>query len=139
MNNIETIDGIKGEWRTVTKPEQVTVGQMVRYTDCEHMESNDIRFICLKSDNVYTLDGKNEHIGTVNLFSWSLVQAFFPLPVKRKVAKVTVSQKYASSLIQICGVINGVKFYNHYKSRKSALLGAQRFCKAIGYEMEVVK
>jgi len=109
----------------------------VRYTDCEHMESNDIRFICLKSDNVYTLDGKNEHIGTVNLFSWSLVQAFFPLPVKRKVAKVLIETNNIKwwFIVKVTTELESGTF----TTEKSALRGAQRLCKAIGYEMEVEK
>jgi len=138
-SNTETIDGIPGEWRTVTKASEVKVWQRVRYTDCECIESNDIRFIYLKSDNVHTWDGKNEHIGTSNLFAWSLVQAFFPLPVKqkRKVAKVRIidSEYSCMARIKICSWFIDID----YVSKKSALRGAQRFCKAIGWECEVVK
>ena len=181
MNQRETIDGIKGEWRTVTKASEVTVGQRIRYTvhGCK---------VGYSTCN----EGYNHRFYKDGTLGWEAdnLQAFFPLAVKpkrkvsddcesdctkkncrffdklmsqncaraisstndipyasickdrtakRKVAKVTISQKYASSLIQICGLINGVKFYNHYSSRKSALRGARRFCAAIGYEMEVVK
>ena len=179
-NNIETIDGIKGEWRTVTKASEVTVGQRVRYT----VHGCKIGYSSCKTHYAHRFYDKNT-------LSWEdeNIQAFFPLAVKpkrkiqdeednctkkkcrffdksmsqncarainstndipyasickdrtakRKVAKVTISQKYASSLIQICGLINGVKFYNHYSSRKSALRGARRFCKAISYECEIIK
>jgi len=140
MNNTETIEGVTGEWRTVTKASEVTVGQRVRYTCNDGLKygytkgSTPNRFMATE----LMTTGYTQIFGTC---SCQNIQAFFPLAnkPKRKVAKVTVSQKYASSLIQICGVINGVKFYNNYKSRKSALRGAQRFCKVIGWEMEVEK
>jgi hypothetical protein len=85
MNNIETIDGIKGEWLTVTKASEVTVGQRVRY-------ERESRF-GYKIPHVIT-GIKNNEAGTKgdgwdrNIFNgyWTKIEAFFPLPAKRKVA-----------------------------------------------------
>ena len=148
MNQRETIDGIKGEWRTVTKSEQVDDGQRIRYflinwhrgfSNQGEKEKN--RFAVKTAYGVEPSSMKGFKKDMFKDRDFKDIQAFFPLPdkPKRKVTKVTISQKYASSLIQICGLINGVKFYNHYSSRKSALRGARRFCKAISYECEIIK
>ena len=178
MNQRETIEGITGEWRTVTKASEVTVGQRVRYeapngkkfgySDCE-VKSDRERFV-----------GDNK---TVMSLEWGEVQAFFPLPAKpkrnecisckettrvirdnglccvcdakkwteenivktvkadkqkRKVAKVVIRECMGEEWQSACR-INGFDCYRHYGSYESALRGARRFCKAIGYECEVVK
>jgi hypothetical protein len=144
MNNIETIDGIPGEWRTVTKASEVAVGQRVRYTDAIIIDSNDRRFVLSISDRVQTYDGKSKHIGTSDLFAWNQVQAFFPLAdkPKRKVAKIyivpyrgCITSPFTLRVSFSCWNV----WVDHYCSRKSALRGAHRFCEAIGYECEVVK
>lgn len=142
---IEVIDGVRGEWRTVTKPEEVTVGQRVRFKG-KHRSFGYIELQSIKKikNSEFTIIENNNLERDIELFDsgyWTNIQAFFPLPVKikRKVAKVSITQAYASSLFQICGLLNGIKFYNHYKSRKSAIRGARRFCAAIGYECEIVK
>jgi hypothetical protein len=130
-NEIEVINGIKGEWRTVTRPEECYSGQPVRYEDKKEK---------------YGYDGKEGFIHK-NLFSgcFKNIQAFFPLPVnpaKRKVANVCVfvgrgfcsNKKWTVSI-----TITSTPFECDYSSRKSAIRGAKRFCKAIGYECEIVK
>lgn len=144
MNNIETIDGIKGEWRTVTKASEVTVGQRVRY----ERESNKARF-GYKIPHFIT-DIKNNEVGTKgdgwdrNIFNgyWTNIQSFFPLPVKQKskVAKAYIVFINCGKYFVKCRIGDyHCERQRYYSSRKNALRGAQRFCKAIGYEMEAVK
>ena len=100
-NEIEVIDGVKGEWRTVTKASEVTVGQRVRYgidsIDWGHEKGE------LGHGHRFAKVCKDKTISTVNEFGesmadnifdkiFNIIQAFFPLPVrsKRKVAKVEV-------------------------------------------------
>jgi hypothetical protein len=193
MNQIETIDGIPGEWRTVTKASEVTVGQRVRYEypDGSKQGYSNIRlieYIDEERNRVDTFDGTSEKKGCLNLFNGHRknIQAFFPLAgkpkrnsdsdctnkscrsydntmaqncarsvngendepyaticphkgkPKRKVAKVTIVNGKLCGCYLRCK-INGLRISAYYASRKSALRGARRFCKAIGYEMEVVK
>ena len=140
MNNIETIEGVEGKWRTVTKAEQVTVGQRVRYIleDGErygysHSDAPD-RFMANKLQTT----GYSVIFG--NRIKPKLIQAFFPLPAqqKRKVAKV----KFRQSLMGEWSFSIKTPFRmnsNPFSLKSSVLRGARRFCKAIGYEMEVVK
>ena len=123
-NEIEVIDGIRGEWRTVTLPEEVTVGQRVMYGRNQ---------------------GKAEYeepLISVDIFNyWKYVQAFFPLPLKpaeRKVAKVRIISVDDDHWFCI-DVFNASIVGYVVKSRKSAIRGAKRFCEAIGYEMELQK
>jgi len=69
MNNRETIEGVEGEWRTVTKADEVTVGQRVRF-------KNLIQDVWHYETLAYT----------TKRLMWNYVQAFFPIakPVKRK-------------------------------------------------------
>jgi hypothetical protein len=146
MNNEqETIDGVKGEWRTVTKPSEVTVGQRVRYEDrVFHSYSGygNIRLISKKNKDktCSTWDGVKPNSGTDYLFykgHWTNIQAFFPLPAKRKVAKVKI---YPSSKYFFETKVAGLQVVSEYYSKRShAIRGARRFCKAIGYECEIVK
>ena len=124
MNQRETIDGIPGEWRTVTKASEAKGTKKWRiksFNGCDSIP------LCGLSDRII------ENWGNAT------VQAFFPLPAKRKVAKVTIKKmayyRVWFKLDRMC------KFTPEfaYSSRKSALRGARRFCDAIGYEMEVVK
>jgi hypothetical protein len=138
MNNeIETIDGVKGEWRTVTKPEEVTVGQRVRYF-------SDRLKIGYTGCPVFAYDNCERFaVSKKWLFknTWTNIQAFFPLPVKpikRKVAKVFLNGHTTTFCNEI--IINNVNYYSKkYSSEKSAIRGAKRFCAAIGYECEIVK
>lgn len=57
---------------------------------------------------------------------------------KVKVAKVEIRACMGMEFQSACR-INGFKCYQQYGSRKSAIRGARRFCKAIGYECEIVK
>jgi len=143
QSNIETIDGIKGEWRTVTKASEVTVGQRVRM----EYKGKKLGFTGLPD---FPDDSCERYaVNREFLFNngYENIQAFFPLPVKqnRKVAKVASVSVHCSGkfYFQIEDVEGKVYLYARskciYASRKSALRGAQRFCKAIGYEMEVVK
>ena len=141
MNQRETIDRVQGEWRTVTKAEQVTVGQRVRYIleDGErygysHSDSPD-RFMANKLQTT----GYSAIFG--NRIKPKLIQAFFPIskPAKRKVAKVTVI-KWSKTEWSFCFKLGCTNIdSDFFKSRTYALRGAGRFCKAIGWEMEVVK
>jgi hypothetical protein len=135
QSNIETIDGIKGEWRTVTKASEVEVGQRVRYaeesskfgfSDCK-IETDRERFVG-ESKSVMALDFKT-------------VQAFFPLADKqeRKVAKVRIFNNSKFFWYEIRKFNGADVLGDNRKSKASALRGARRFCNAIGYEMEVVK
>jgi hypothetical protein len=130
QTNIETIDGITGEWRTVTSNKGCKIGQPVRWIFLEKKYGYGEQQLYFTNDRLNYL-----------YFEKGQVQAFFPLPVKqkRKVAKVEI--KYT-----VGGYFYHVKFgrYHYYydgviTTHKSALRGAQRFCKAIGWEMEVVK
>jgi len=66
------------------------------------------------------------------------IQAFFPFADKRKVAKVTIEQGYSGFWFN-ASLLNGNFSSSVYTSDKSTLRGARIFCRAIGYEMEVVK
>lgn len=102
MSNIEIIDDITGEWRTVTMT---------------------------NPSNYYRTnkDGKPEH--------------FFPLADKPKckVAKVRIFNNSKFFWYEIRKFNGADVLGDNRKSKASALRGARRFCKAIGYEMEVVK
>ena len=136
MTDIETIDGIKGEWRTVTKASEVTIGQRVRYKFRNDDEKS--------FDAIHDYDSDTTNIHSVfNTLFRSNVQAFFPLPVKpakRKVAKVRIVE-VAKFMFVYVTKITGARCNKSksVRSRKSALRGARRFCNAIGYECEVVK
>ena len=138
MNNRETIEGVVGEWRTVTKAGEVEVGQRVRYIFRNDDEES--------FDVIHDYDSDHTNIDSVfNTLFRSEVQAFFPItkPVKRKVAKVLLDGFMDADGEIVCKV--DMIVYRHvlslgvYSSSKSALRGAKRFCKAIGYEMEVAK
>jgi hypothetical protein len=145
-NEQETIFGVKGEWRTVTKPSEVTVGQRVRYSDCDSEYKSGYespKFIERKEKNTcVTWNGQRRMTGTNYLFEkqlWRNIQAFFPLPVRksRKVAKVIIS---TNDHCYWFFVTVGVKLESMaYSKRSHAIRGAKRFCKAIGYECEIVK
>jgi hypothetical protein len=147
MNNIEIIDGVKGEWRTVTCGCQVSIGQYIRREGVntfygasdynrQKVDSKRGRYICLVNKDGAP-DSSDIFDGT-----WKKVQAFFPLADKhkRKVAKVTL-HGVTQVLVTIRFTVCKEKLIHRMlrNSRKSALRGARRFCKAIGYEMEVVK
>lgn len=145
-NEQETIDGVKGEWRTVTKPSEVKVGQRVRY-------SNNFSYGFSKEDarvitrvNSYDADSKSvkgcEYSNNIFDGYWKTVQAFFPLPVRksRKVAKVRIYQNERSGYYRFETWVNNVMCEKSlYSKRSHAIRGAKRFCKAIGYECEIVK
>jgi hypothetical protein len=133
MNNRETIDGVQGEWRTVTKADI----------------KNDCITRCRESKK-HKWHVLYSHIGAHLLFhAWKEVQQFFPIakPAKRKVAKVRILScenrlfwwftKINRYSLNSSSIVSEKTCY--YKSRKSALRGARRFCKAIGYDCEVVK
>lgn len=137
MNEIEVIDNVRGEWRTVTKPSEVTVGQRVRYAageakfgfpDCKY-KSDTCRFV-----------GENK---TVFGCDFDYIQAFFPLPVKRKVANVQADRFMDCDGHLACKidmVVNNQPIsLGVFSSRHTAIRGARRFCAAIGYECEIVK
>ncbi len=61
-------------------------------------------------------------------------------PAKRKVAKVRIAEVEKFMFLYVAKIGN-TKCHNckSVRSRKSAIRGAKRFCKAIGYECEIVK
>lgn len=134
-NEIEIIDVVKGEWRTVTKEKEVTVGQRVRY-ECSSFKCgyDEVRTVKISENGTI----KTECTGKLFNNGWKNIQAFFPIPVepeKRKTAKVEITDSnyywvmFAGLTLRSC----------HYTSRTHAIRGARRFCKAIGYECELVK
>ena len=139
---IEVIDGVKGEWRTVTKAEEVEVGQRVRYDGCKIGCYGDKRLIRkFEEGRVVTFDGEDANSGSRDVFSYPTVQAFFPVAEKkpRKVAKISVFKfgKYHWSSSSFGHVT--VATWRDYSTRESAIRGARRFCKTIGFECEIVK
>jgi hypothetical protein len=139
-NEIEVIDGIKGEWRTVTRPEDVTVGQRVRY-GINELEWGicDKRMISIRPSGEVISTNKEGELSSENIFDgfWKNIQAFFPLAdkPKRKVAKVRIEEENYYWI-----EIQGMNLRSHYYVRRSnAIRGAKRFCAAIGYECEIVK
>jgi hypothetical protein len=138
-NEIEVIDGVKGEWRTVTKPSEVKVGQRVRYlfggTPCGYKE-------------VRTIHDRDGRIGSeiidglfIDTGMTTNIQAFFPLPVRksRKVAKVRIRTWKSCGKAWFETTVMIPITSREYANRKNAIRGAKRFCKAIGYECEIVK
>jgi len=144
MNQRETIEGVEGEWRTVTKPSEVTVGQRVRYRNAKNGWSWDERadrffgFINGQACSLLYTGAKAMELFNKDEIE---VQAFFPIakPAKRKVAKVKIDnfeyEAHAKVFIEewVFNLNGG------YANKRNALRGARRFCKAIGWEMEVVK
>jgi hypothetical protein len=141
MNEIEVIDGIRGEWRTVTKPEEVTVGQRVRYERNSKYGYDVAHIISKISDGKVDTNGDGFDFDIFNGY-WKIIQAFYPLPVKqkRKVAKVEIIETLS---LRWFVKINLGEFeaerHKYYSNKKSAIRGASRFCKAIGRECEIVK
>jgi hypothetical protein len=135
-NEIEVIDGVKGEWRTVTKPSKVKVGQRVRYEDCKNREAYGYDMPAFTVNYDITND---KHFSLFKGY-WKNIQAFFPLAdkQKRKVAKVRIFN-YSDGMAWFETRITVRVISAHYSSRKSALRGARRFCEAIGYECEIQK
>jgi len=136
MNEQETIDGIKGEWRTVARPEEVTVGQRVRYDGCGAKKGDKRTIRQIAHGAVIT------ETGFSTITSWRKFEAFFPLtvkPAKRKVAKITIEWSNGGLLYKT--TIGRAYCYSpiRYATEKSAIRGARRFCAAIGYECEIVK
>lgn len=156
--SIEFIDGVSGEWRDVTKESEVSIGQRVRYS-CHAGEKfgyerciSGPRFMCENSmSSGYTTLFHNgvKQSGLKN------IQAFFPVTAKeekwgvafdttpsknKKLAKVRVFKLDTDSYwfgTKVAGVeATSIAFF---KSRASAIRGAKRFCKSIGYEFELVK
>lgn len=140
---IEVIDGVKGEWRTVTKPEEVKVGQRVRYDGCKIGCYGDKRLIRkFEKGRVVTFDGEDANSGSRDVFSYPTVQAFFPIAKrqKRKVAEIDVFCRYNRWNWQFTSSkTSTVKSCYEYSTRTSAIRGARRFCKTIGFECEIVK
>jgi hypothetical protein len=138
-NEIEVIDGVAGEWRTVTKPSEVKVGQRVRF------EGLSMKFGYEKDEKEVVLEINNNYVqisGEPDLFGgyWRNIQAFFPLPVRksRKVAKVRIDDT-GLHYWWSCKISTRIESENAYSKRSHAIRGARRFCKAIGYECEIVK
>jgi hypothetical protein len=139
----EIVDGIKGEWRTVTKAEEVKVGQRVRYNGCEIGCYGEKRLIRkFEKGRVVTFDGEDADSGSCNVFRYPTVQAFFPIAKrqKRKVAKIDVFCCFNRWKWQfILPKTSTVESCRDYSTRTSAIRGARRFCKTIGFECEIVK
>lgn len=147
-NEIETIDVVKGEWRTVTKASQIEDGQRIRYclmggfrgytNLAKETERNRFAVKTLFGVEPSSMKGFNKCMFQDS--EYKNIQAFFPLPVRKshKVAKVLLAQN--GELVWFFVTINKQSFNSQtYLSRKSAISGARRFCKAIGLECEIVK
>ena len=145
-NKIEVVGGVKGEWRKVTKAEEVKVGQRVWY-ECfgkRGYVDDDPRFV--KSVDGYDVDvwdGSSASLSCRNLFDVAFhVQAFFPIAEKkpRKVAKVEVFSQCDRWIWRIASIGTATVLSRYeYSSRKASIRGARRFCKTIGFECEIVK
>lgn len=149
---IEIVDGIKGEWRTVTKTEEVKVGQRVRYNGCEIGCYGEKRLIRkFEKGRVVTFDGEDADSGSCNVFRYPTVQAFFPIAKrqKRKVAKVVIGydfDHYSNKVYHLIVSIGQKQFMvkpqfggRGYSTHSHAVCGARRFCKTIGFECEIIK
>jgi hypothetical protein len=108
-SNIETIDGVKGEWRTVTKPEEVTVGQWWRglYSEPNKVPHN------VGHSNDFLVGMRVRVVESpASIFSnpwYSNIQAFFPLPVKpertcksESKCQNTSCRDYDATMVQNC-------------------------------------
>jgi hypothetical protein len=132
MNQRETIDGITGEWRTVTKPSELSERQPIRY---------EIGCVKFGYDSPSCAE-RCKMCRTISIFGDGQrknIQAFFPLADKRKVAKVEIHTKLGLFEWHIYDLEEAdVRSNDFVETKDEALRGARRFCKAIGYEMEVV-
>jgi hypothetical protein len=146
--DIEVIDKVIGYWKTVTKPSQVKVGQYIKLfgkSGNVYSEQRGTRLKLLSRE-----DGGVSSCGSRHLFdsgTWKDIQAFFPTG---KVKKVKVEDKRKSVKIRIVEDIEGCRFSFHtilgvrisgywYLSRRGAISDARKFCKAIGFKMELLK
>ena len=140
-NKIEVVDGVRGEWRSVTKAEEVKVGQRVRYYGDEIGFEGKKRFVMKIDANKMVDVWDGDVIQAEDIFDFSLwdgtIQAFFPKP--RKVAKVHVvyfrdGWQWAFVSFQLVEIHS----FCTYTTRAHAIRGARRFCKTIGFECEIV-
>ena len=145
-SKIEVVDGIKGEWRSVTKAEDVKVGQRVRYYGDEIGFEGKKRFVMKIDANKMVDVWDGDVIQAEDIFDFLLwkgtIQAFFPVAEKnpRKEAKVDVGYYrngwrwafVSFELVEIHTTCN-------YSTRAHAIRGARRLCKSIVYECEIVK
>ena len=95
MNQRETIEGVEGEWRTVTKAEQVTVGQRVRCKGATYDAGYYFPKIILeiKGCHAFPCNEGNKEVRDLDLFAgiWQQVQAFFP--IEKPIAKPVKQHK----------------------------------------------
>ena len=112
MNNRETIEGVEGEWRTVTKADDVTVGQRVICDDIGKVFPKVITSI--KGNIVLITNGGETTLDFGHLFDgiYENIQAFFPIakpakPRKRpskyeRLLKALLASAYVWDAIESC-------------------------------------
>ena len=145
--NCETLEGVNGQWLTITKSEQAITGQRVRYSGTvTQFGYTEKEIIIVKEDGTVDVYQGDERVDS-NLFSdfWKNIQVFCPLlPVERKKAKKVAKINIHNNVMKKywfetrIGAVSCIH-RNYYTSHKSAIRGAQRFCKTIGYEYEIAK
>ena len=95
MNNRETIEGVEGEWRTVTKASEVKVGQRVRCKGATYDAGYYFPKIILeiKGCHAFPCNEGNKEARDLDLFAciWQQVQAFFP--IEKPIAKPVKQHK----------------------------------------------
>lgn len=160
----ETFDGVPGEWRTVTRADQIQDKQRIRYYlfDMKHKDrigytnhpspEQRVRFAVRTRHGFDTSGVGNVHQCMFEDTDFKLIQAWFPTGKKGKLVKVKPSTKPLFDRVAKVNIYTD-NFGRHefsisigvvqcsagdYKSRSSAIRGAKRFCQDIGYEMELV-
>lgn len=142
--SIEIVDGVRGEWRNVTKASNLKDGMPLRYEgSCRRFGYNERQTLRKnRYGKIETLD-KLGNVVDDDLFAgfWKNIQAFVPLPVKRKVANVEIyEEEYGfTACISLAGWYFDLNRDGFYSKRAHAIRGAKRFCRAIGYEFELIK
>jgi len=95
VNNRETIEGVEGEWRTVTKASEVKVGQRVRCKGATYDAGYYFPKIILeiKGCHAFPCNEGNKEVRDLDLFAgiWQQVQAFFP--IEKPIAKPVKQHK----------------------------------------------
>jgi len=133
-NQKETIHGVTGTWKTITKTTDVIDGQLVRYDfGAKSGYNGDLRWSpTWKQEDIDICKGK--------------IQAFYPKGMKKPqepkepktVAEFEIYKSGFSPSHDVVArtTINGFNCEKWYETIRSAVRGSKRFCKAIGYEFK---
>jgi hypothetical protein len=97
QTNIETIDGVLGEWRTVTKASEVSVGQRVRYEigGCTFGYREPFKAEMCKTCRSISIFGGGQRKN---------IQAFFPLPVRKAKKRPSKYERLLKALLMQCSI-----------------------------------